>query len=105
MEGENPPFPLTKTMCRNSRLIVVLALAIPLVGCHGTDMTQDEIDRAAHSKPPSKEQLAKWGDAMQHEAAQNKSNEKEWIKSHTPEQIAQVNEARAKRGLKPLGQE
>src|SRR5512147_679201 len=77
--------------------------ALWLAGCGCNEgFSQDELDRAAKSKPPTAEQWAKVTQTMANVAQDKAAKERQWVKDH-PEEAKRINAERARAGRPPLG--
>lgn len=67
-------------------------------------MTQKEIDNMKNSPPMTEADRARVAEAMQKGGEASRAQQSDWAAGKTPEEIAEINAARAKMGRPPLGQ-
>jgi len=75
-----------------------------VTGCKDPNNIVDQAQAAKKMPPPTAEQMQRgWAQiAANHDKAKEES--REWVKTHTPEEVAKVNAARAAGGKPPLGE-
>jgi outer membrane murein-binding lipoprotein Lpp len=83
---------------------IVCTAGLVVAGCKDPNNIVDQAAAAKKMPPPTAEQMQKgWAQiAANHEKAKEESSN--WAKTHTPEEVAKVNAARAAGGKPPLGQ-
>ena len=84
------------------RRLLWLLLAVPLVGCGSTDMTQAQIDRAKAAQFDDAAR-AKVAAGMAAGAEAKKASEAAWAAKKDPAEVARINAERAAMGRPPLG--
>ncbi len=81
----------------------LITVAFAAVGCDDGGISKKEMDSIKDSPAMTDADRLKVANGMREGAERARAQEREWLKSKTPEEIAEINADRAKMGRPPLG--